>query len=332
MLLGTALGDALGLPAERMSRQAIARRWGRIERFHLVGRTGFVSDDTEQAALLAQSLARHPDDLERCVRDFRWALLGWSLRLPFGAGKATLQACFRIGLGLRITGSRSAGNGAAMRAAVLGVFLQEDPEKRRRWGRPLAEVTHLDERAVQGALYTAELAAACARAGPADRTALYEQARSLVTEPILGAALDAAGDLAVREASTAEAAAVLGTTGYVVHTVSFVTYCFLRYGDQPLHALTEAVNAGGDTDSTGAILGASLGAMHGEGGLPSELIDSIHDGPFGPTHLRALAACLVRRRAGEPAAVPGYSPLAALIRNLGLVPVLLGHLVRRMLP
>jgi ADP-ribosylglycohydrolase len=51
-LLGTALGDALGLATEGMSARAISRRFGRVERFHLIGRTGFVSDDTEQAALV----------------------------------------------------------------------------------------------------------------------------------------------------------------------------------------------------------------------------------------------------------------------------------------
>jgi ADP-ribosylglycohydrolase len=65
VLLGTALGDALGLPAEGMSARAIARRFGRMDRFRLLGSTGFVSDDTEQAALIAQALAQHPDDLDR---------------------------------------------------------------------------------------------------------------------------------------------------------------------------------------------------------------------------------------------------------------------------
>jgi ADP-ribosylglycohydrolase len=55
-LLGTALGDALGLPAEGMSARAIARRFGRMDRFRLLGRTGFVSDDAELSALIAQSL------------------------------------------------------------------------------------------------------------------------------------------------------------------------------------------------------------------------------------------------------------------------------------
>src|SRR3712207_4875308 len=76
-LLGTALGDALGLPAEGMPAAAVARRFGRMDRYRLLGRTGFVSDDTEQAALVAQSLARCPHDPERCARDFRRALLGW---------------------------------------------------------------------------------------------------------------------------------------------------------------------------------------------------------------------------------------------------------------
>src|SRR4051812_43329994 len=163
-LLGTALGNALGLPAERLSAAAIRRRFGRIEDFRLLGRTGFVSDDTEQAALVAQSLARHPGDPDRCVREFRRSLLGWFCRLPWGVGKATIRACVRIGLGIRPSGVMSAGNGAAMRASVIGAFFVDRPADRESFGRALAEVTHRDPRAVEGALYVAELAAACASA------------------------------------------------------------------------------------------------------------------------------------------------------------------------
>src|SRR3954454_10622479 len=108
-LLGTALGDALGLPAEGMSARAISRRFGRVDRFRLLGRTGFVSDDTEQAALVAQSLARHPGDAAGCVRAFRRSLLGWFCRLPWGVGRATIRSCGRIALGLRPSGVMSAG-------------------------------------------------------------------------------------------------------------------------------------------------------------------------------------------------------------------------------
>src|SRR4051812_33317835 len=146
-----------------MKAKAIARRFGRVDRFRLLGRTGFVSDDTEQAALVAQALARHPDDLGGCVRAFRRSLLGWSCRLPWGVGLATIRSCARIALGLSPSGVRSAGDGAAMRTAVIGVFFHDRPAERAAFGRALAEVTHRDERAVQGALYVAEMAACCGR-------------------------------------------------------------------------------------------------------------------------------------------------------------------------
>ena len=88
VLLGTAVGDALGLACEGMSAKRIARRFGRVDRYHLLGRTGYVSDDTEQSALVAQSLARQPAQRDRCVKAFRRSLLGWFWRLPWGVGLA----------------------------------------------------------------------------------------------------------------------------------------------------------------------------------------------------------------------------------------------------
>jgi ADP-ribosylglycohydrolase len=332
-LLGTALGDALGLPAEGRSAKAIARRFGRLDRFHLLGNAGFVSDDTEQAALMAQSLARHPNDVDRCVRAFRRSLLGWFCRLPWGVGLATVRSCIRIGMGLSASGVMSAGDGAAMRAAVIGVFLHDRPEARREFGRALAEVTHRDIRAAEGALYVAEFAAACTLSSQvADLAACQHQARRIVSDPQLGESIDNARGLALAGASTTEAARVCGTSGFVVHTLAFATYCFLRFGHDPMLALTEATSTGGDSDSIGAILGGWLGALHGEAALPGDLIRRIHDGPFGPTHLRALAASLGRVREGQPCTVPGYSAPAALARNLALYPVILGHGFRRLVP
>lgn len=332
-LLGTALGDALGLPAEGMKAQSIARRFGHVDRFRLLGNVGFVSDDTEQAALVAQSLLRNPDDQEQFVRAFRRSLLGWFCRLPWGIGWGTIRACVRIGLGIRPSGVMSAGNGAAMRAAIVGVYFHDRREPRLAFGRALAQTTHRDDRAIEGALYVAELAAACTRSTPDDSlVACQEQARNIVTHPELGQAIDRARSLAMSGASHETAAKQCGTSGYVVHTVAFATFCFLRQGDDPLHALSEAIAAGGDTDSIGAILGAWLGALHGESRLPKDLIDRIHDGPFGPSHLRSLAAGLAQAEAGQPGRVPTYSITGALARNLALYPVILGHGLRRLVP
>jgi ADP-ribosyl-[dinitrogen reductase] hydrolase len=332
-LVGTALGDALGLPAEGMSEGAIARRFGSLNRFRLIGATGFVSDDSELSALVAQSLARSPDDPNVCVRVFRRSLLGWFLRLPWGIGRATLRACVRIALGLSASAVRSAGNGAAMRAAVIGVFFRSQPDQRRTFGRALAEVTHSDPRAVEGALYVAELAAVCSTAAAELSLAdCQQQARAVVTERQLANALDRAREFALQGEDSDTAAQLCGTSGFVVETLAFATFCFLRAAEDPFAALVTAVSAGGDTDSIGAILGGWLGARYGESGLPAALIARIHDGPFGPTHMRRLAACLASYRAGCPAEVPRYSHAAALVRNLALYPVILGHACRRCVP
>ena len=99
-----------------------------------------------------------------------------------------------------------------------------------------------------------------------------------------------------------------------------------------LLALTEVINAGGDTDSNGAILGSWLGALHGEAALPQGLIERIHDGPFGPTHLRALAGCLGQVRDGKIGTGAELLAGTRSVRNLALHPVVIGHGFRRLLP
>lgn len=335
VLLGTALGDALGLPMEGMSARAVARFFPRIDRFRLLGRRGFVSDDTEQSALVAQSLGRHAGDPEAIVRAFRRSLLGWFLRLPWGIGLGTLRACCRILVGLRESGVPTAGNGAAMRAAIVGATYADDASARALLGERMARVTHTDPRAVAGALFVGELVAACVRARTPDEPLGVQNLVSEVKEPSLRSALELAITLAEGGVGEREAAERLGTSGFVLHTVPFATYTFLR-GGAPLEVLQRTIAGGGDTDSNAAIAGAFVGALHGEAGLPRALLDEIDDGPFGPTHLRALATDLAR--ADEPGQLPAerkrvsqgatYSPALALARNLALFPVVLAHALR----
>jgi ADP-ribosylglycohydrolase len=150
-----------------------------------------------------------------------------------------------------------------------------------------------------------------------------------VQQPELAAALRKALDLAAAGASITEAAGALGTSGYVVHSVPLATFCFVRFGDDALSSLAEAIAAGGDTDTNGAIVGALVGCLHGPEGLPRDLVRRIVGGPFGPEHLRRLALALADPKR---ATLPGYSVTVALLRNLALFPVVLLHALRRILP
>jgi ADP-ribosyl-[dinitrogen reductase] hydrolase len=337
--LGTAIGDALGLPMEGMLATTIARRYPQIDRFFLVGRTGFVSDDTEQSALVAQSLARHPREQDRFVRAFQRSLLGWFLRLPWGIGLGTLRACMRIAVGFRRSGVSSAGNGAAMRAAIVGVFFFDAPAMRREWADGLARVTHTDPRAIEGARFVAELAAlAIGPHGEGGFDALVAKAASIVEEPSLREALERARHLAHDGASVDSASKALGSTGFVVHTLAITTFCFLRFGHDPSLAIVEAIRAGGDTDTNAAIVGAWMGALHGERKLPTALMANLHDRDGftsartltlgGPTHLRALAVDLEHARGGTASMQAKYSWFGALLRNAALYPIVLMHVFR----
>lgn len=323
LLLGTALGDALGLPMEGMKPHAITRRFGRIDRYFLVGSRGYVSDDTEQAALVAQSMALSlAQSLAQglapsaVVAAFRRALRGWFWRLPFGIGLSTLKACLRLSVGLKSSGVRSAGNGATMRAPIVGLVI-DDPTQRRALAEALARVTHTDPRAVEGAVFVTHLAAGASRAAPtADRRALVATARADVRDDALAAALD--------HALTADLE-TLPTTGFVLNSVALVARVFIDHGDDTLEAVRACIRLGGDTDTHAALVGALCGALHGEAGLPTHLIDRLAHGPFGPTHLRALADALAT--GGRP---PGFSAAHAMVRNLALYPVILAHGFRRM--
>lgn len=298
-MLGTAVGDALGLAVEGLSAKRLRRLFGRVEGYRLLGRTGYISDDTEHTAFVAAALAEAPDDPDRCARRFARRLRGWVLRLPFGVGFATLRACAKLLLLVppSRSGVRSAGNGAAMRAAFSDA---------------LARVTHTDPRAVEGARLVAALAA---QAAPDLRTAAQE-----ITEPSLREAIGRAQTLVAAGASTEEAARALGVSGFVLHTVPFAAFCAARHGDDPRRALVEAVNAGGDADTIGAIVGALVGARHGRSCLPADLVAALEDGPLGRSHLEALAHALAT---GERP--PGYSAILLLLRNTLLVPVVLAH-------
>lgn len=326
VLLGTALGDALGLACEGMSPPAIARRFGRVHRFHLLGRTGYVSDDTEQAALLARAVIGAAHDAQAdaaIVRRFRRSLIGWFWRLPFGIGLSTLRACLRMSVGVREPGVSSAGNGAAMRAPVLGALIAE-PARRQQVGRAIARLTHTDPRGVDGALYTAEVTAHLVQ-GRSPQAAV-DAALQVLTADETRAAVRRAIALAAEGTPMSEAATILGTTGFVVHTLGLATFGLLTASDDVIESLAAVVRAGGDTDTIAAITGAWLGARIGAANLPA-LVDNIAGGPFGPGHLRALA-----HAAAQGTTPPGFSVIGAWLRNLALYPVVLAHGFRRLVP
>ncbi|MBL8622482.1 MAG: ADP-ribosylglycohydrolase family protein [Myxococcales bacterium] len=342
-LLGTALGDAIGLPREGLSRRRAARMFGPVAGHRLVLGRGMVSDDTEHACMTGQALLRSGAEPDRLGRSLAWRLRGWLLGLPAGVGFATLRAIGRLWLGWSpaTSGVRSAGNGPAMRAPIIGACLHADPAGLRAATAVATRVTHRDPRADDGALAIALAAAHAARHGAAvDPAALLAEARAACQHDESRRALAEVEAALAREDTPAAFAARLGlargVTGYVLHTVPVALHAWLRRPAAFREVVADVVALGGDTDSVGAIVGALGGTVVGAAALPDAWLAGLCEWPRGAPWVRRLGAALADaypdgRARGPAAAVPLWWPGLA-IRNPLFLAIVLGHGARRLLP
>lgn len=336
-LLGTAAGDSVGLPRDWMPPARADRLYHPppLRQGLLLGR-GLLSDDTEQTALVAWALLSARESPEAFARAFARGLRSWFLSLPVGLGKATARACFKLccGFGPAHSGVRSAGNGAAMRAALVGVVF-DDRERRRAYVDALSRVTHTDPRAVDGARVVAHAAALAGRPELEPREVLGMLVADC-DEPELRAALETAAEHLARGAEVAEVAAALGqsqgVSGYVVPTVALAIYAWLRCVDDFRAAVESVIVLGGDTDTTGAVCGALSGTRLGPSAIPAEWLDRLADWPRSVRYLRSLAGALAASLAGHQSRVrPLFWPVL-LARNLVVLVLALGIGLRRLLP
>ncbi|HVT68068.1 MAG TPA: ADP-ribosylglycohydrolase family protein, partial [Trebonia sp.] len=133
-LYGLAIGDALGMPTQLMSRERITERWGPLlsgfepaPPGHPIAAgmpAGAVTDDTEQAVLLGRLLARGPVD----PRELAAALVAWEQEMEERGsldllGPSTRRALSAVAAGTppEEAGATGDTNGAAMRIAPVGV-------------------------------------------------------------------------------------------------------------------------------------------------------------------------------------------------------------------
>lgn len=343
ILLGTAVGDSVGLPAEGLSPRRRQRLLPGPWRHRLLCGRGMISDDTEHTLMVAQSLLKHPDDAAAFAGSLAWRLRWWFLGLPAGVGLATARACLKLWLGFPPdrSGVYSAGNGPAMRSALLGAYFREDQDMTERFVTASTRLTHTDPRALTGALAVAKLAAWAVQHAPAEPPSA-EFVGDLLAKlapddrewgELVGKMLAAwaRGDSVAAFASSLGLSG--GVTGYVYHTVPVAVYAWLRHYGDFRASLEAALDCGGDTDTVGAIVGALAGGTAGAGGIPEDWIAGIIDLPRSVGLLRNVAFRLgQQKREGQPLGQVRYFWPAVLPRNLLFLIVVLLHGFRRLAP
>ena len=81
-----------------------------------------------------------------------------------------------------------------------------------------------------------------------------------------------------------------GISAFVIPSVLWSLYAFLRSPDDYWETVCTAIAVGGDTDTMAAIAGALSGARLGVEALPPDLVDRLNDrGEWGAAALRELA-------------------------------------------
>jgi ADP-ribosyl-[dinitrogen reductase] hydrolase len=341
-LLGTAVGDALGLPYEGLSRRRAARLFGPPDRYRFVFGRGMVSDDTEHACLVAQALIASGGDVEwfrrSLARSFRWWLLG----VPAGVGLATLRSIVRLWLGFspQNSGVFSAGNGPAMRAAILGAAI-DDRGQLRELVAASSRITHTDPKAEWGALAVALAAHMACRSANGTvqggqflaelQTVLGGEGDELLS--LIGQAVGSV-DAGQSSESFAESLGLTqGVSGYVYHTVPVAIHAWLAHPRDFHAAVTAVIRCGGDTDSTAAIVGGIVGAGVGREGIPQAWLDGLCEWPRTSAWMERLARELAMvEKSGTRRRPPRLPVWGVLLRNAFFLPIVLFHGFRRLLP
>jgi len=301
LLLGGAVGDALGAPVEFMKRRDILTRFGPagITSFApAYGRLGAITDDTQMTLFTLEGLIRakvrwlakgicHPASVvDHAYRRWRatqegrrdpdaeldgW-LIGvdalWSRRAPGNTCLSALDAKEPGQFG-QPARNDSKGAGGIMRVGPVGLYA-DDPY---RLGCEVAALTHGHVTGIVAAGWFAAWIAGIADGGSlADAArAAWDRCRGEAPE------LDLMLALALHQLEAPRRDAVpeeLGEGWIAEEAAAIALWCALVTTD-PMEALRLAVNIDGDSDTTGSLVGQVFGAAFGPDWIPDHLLEQL---------------------------------------------------------
>ena len=315
-MLGTMVGDALGLPVEgidsrelaellarhptlpRGEREVNAAVFGLIMGDPVLPGSARYSDDTQMTIGVAQSLIARPDfdgaDMaHRFAENFEPGR-GYGMGAQVVLNRLRHGAAWNEAGGNLFGGQGSWGNGAAMRAAPVGLLFQHDPEALRRVADAQAAITHTHPLGRGGAVLQAAAVAVAAGLSPGE---------ALDPLTFLDAAYALAGDLPDEYHQSladmrlilrlrllpAEVGETLGNGVEAHRSVPAALFAFATHPETFEGAVLYAVQGGGDTDTIAAMCGAIAGAYHGADAIPAAWLAALENGQQGREYVRSLA-------------------------------------------
>ena len=301
-LLGCAVGDALGAPYEGLWSRSIPDEdvllagYAEFEGYP----NGQYTDDTQLSVATVEAILESGDVAPAEIARHLARL--WENESVIGPGGACSHAAWTF----LVTGDWAtcgavvgqAGNGTAMRTAVLGLYFLWEAERLPSLVADVSRITHRDPRSVAGGIAIAKAAQLLA-SGQAGSPASFceEIARAIEPcEPSFAMLIRQLPRLLDEVPTTARHEIAWSgmrkpefdepiITPFVIPTVLASLWCVLRCPDSWRKAVSTAIQWGGDVDTLGAIVGALMGAKLGLAAIPQHLAESVVNGE----HLKSLA-------------------------------------------
>ncbi|GAB3998508.1 ADP-ribosylglycohydrolase family protein [Spirosoma daeguense] len=285
--LGAAIGDALGVPVEFSSREALTRN--PVKEMTGYGTwnqpPGTFSDDSSMLFCTAESLCNGFDIRDIANQFIKWYEQGfWGAHNEvFDIGGATRQAIIRVknGTSPEVSGGMTEhdnGNGSLMRILPLVFFLADEPsiEQRFKAVKLVSGITHHHFRSVMACFIYTEFGRVLLQ--NTDKFVAYRNMQETVNQYISNSSFAAKEiqlfdrilqhDIVHFEEDTIQ------SSGYVLHTLESSIWCFLTTNSYS-EAVLKAVNLGGDTDTTACVTGGLAGLYYGLQSIPGQWIQGL---------------------------------------------------------
>jgi ADP-ribosyl-[dinitrogen reductase] hydrolase len=290
-LLGCAVGDALGAPYEGLWSHSIPETetllagFAEFEGFP----PGQYTDDTQLSLATVEAILGAGDVSPAAIARFIARL--WKTQSVVGPGGACTQAAHRF---LK-TGdwttcgapAGQAGNGTAMRTAVLGLFFLREPERLSAVVADVCRITHQDSRSVAGGVAVAKAAQLLMSDVGSSEAFCHEIAQAAEAyEPKFAAMVRGLPALVMESPATALPKIAWSgmvrpefdqpiITPFVIPTVLAALWSVLQNLDSWPKAVATAIRLGGDVDTLGAIVGALMGTKLGVASIPGHLVETV---------------------------------------------------------
>jgi ADP-ribosylglycohydrolase len=274
-IFGVAVGDALGVPVEFVSRTQLQNYPVKNMREFGTHRqpAGTWSDDSSLTFCLMESLCKGFDPEDMGVKFLQWKNEGyWTAHgSVFDIGLATRQAIMEFSKGTKpeLSGGfdeYSNGNGSLMRILPMAFFLLNETsiEERFQKVKIASSLTHAHIRSVIACFIYVEYAMKLIK--EQDRFDAYKVMQQEVSSFLKAMEINPAEIALFSRVLTGNIYElqehIIRSSGYVLHSLEASIWAFLS-SDSFESAVLQAVNLGEDTDTNGAITGGLAGIHFG---------------------------------------------------------------------